>query len=87
MLVCFRWLVKGFAGVLHVSEVLRLWDFIVGHDSLEILAIFSVGVFLIRRNYLLGCGASVDAEAILSDLSTLKVEPVLELVFDITKSS
>jgi len=79
--MCFRWLVKGFSGVLHVSEVLRLWDFIVGHDSLEILSVFSVGVFLVRRQFLLGCGASVDAEAILSDLSTLKVKPVLELVF------
>lgn len=81
VLMCFRWLVKGFSGVLHVSEVLRLWDFIVGHDSLEILSVFSVGVFLVRRQFLLGCGASVDAEAILSDLSTLKVKPVLELVF------
>ena len=51
-------------------------------DSLEILPLFAVGVFLQRRDYLIGATVSNISEAILSDLSTLKVEPVLELIFD-----
>ena len=62
--------------------MLRLWDYIIGHDSLQILALFAVGVFVQRRDYLIGANSSQVAEAILSDLSTLKVEPVLTLLFE-----
>jgi len=81
-LVAFRWLVRAFSGVLQAAEVLRLWDYIIGHDSLQILALFAVGVFVQRRDYLIGANSSQVAEAILSDLSTLKVEPVLTLLFE-----
>ena len=81
-MIAFRWLVRAFSGVLQAAEVLRLWDFIVGHDSLQILSLFAVGVFVQRRNYLIGCSSSNIAEAILSDLSTLKVEPVLTALFN-----
>ena len=80
--IAFRWLIRAFTGFLPVQEVLYLWDYILAMDSLEILPLFAVGVFLQRRDYLIGVTVSNISEAILSDLSTLKVEPVLELIFD-----
>ena len=81
-LIAFRWFVCAFSGVLQAAEVLRLWDFMIGHDSLQIFPLFAVGVFVQRKVHLLGATNSNIADAILSDLSTLKVEPVLKLLFD-----
>ena len=44
--IAFRWLIRAFSGFLPVQEVLYLWDYILSMDSLEILPLFAVGVFL-----------------------------------------
>ena len=31
------WMMTGFSGVISVEQLLMLWDFIIGYDSLEIL--------------------------------------------------
>ena len=46
----------------------------------DILPLFAVGVFIQRRDYLFGAQTSNVIEAILNDLSTLKVQPIVDLV-------
>ncbi|TGZ64998.1 hypothetical protein CRM22_006089 [Opisthorchis felineus] len=76
----FKWLMRAFSGFLTPDQVLLLWDRILGFDSLEILAVLAVAIFSYRRANLLLVNNSAGVEAILADLTPLKIVSLLQLV-------
>ncbi|CAL8091062.1 unnamed protein product [Calicophoron daubneyi] len=76
----FKWIMRAFSGFLSPDQVLMLWDRILGFDSLEILAVLAVAIFSYRRSNLLLVNTSAGVEAVLADLTSLRVVSLLQLV-------
>ncbi|CAG5103999.1 Similar to TBC1D19: TBC1 domain family member 19 (Homo sapiens) [Cotesia congregata] len=66
-------------GHLPPEQLLYLWDLILGYDSLEIIPLLAVTILSFRKENLLQVNNLVNVEAILADLSSLKVMPLLQL--------
>ncbi|CAG0879175.1 unnamed protein product [Darwinula stevensoni] len=77
----FKWLMRGFAGSLRPEQVLFLWDLILAYDSLLIVPVLAAAILSLRRENLLAVSTLQAAEAVLADLSSIKVIPLLRLVF------
>uniref|UniRef100_A0A8C0F8X8 TBC1 domain family member 19 n=2 Tax=Bubo bubo TaxID=30461 RepID=A0A8C0F8X8_BUBBB len=75
--ISFKWMVRAFSGYLATDQLLLLWDRILGYNSLEILAgnrtVFTKRV---KSRWMPFCFLS---QAVLADLSTLKVMPLLQI--------
>ncbi len=78
--IVFKWLIKAFSGYLATSQLLDLWDRILAFNTLEILPIFSVGVFLFRKQNIMSVTNKVNVESILDDLTSLKTVAILQMV-------
>lgn len=74
----FNWLMHAFAGYLDTEQLLLLWDRIIGYGTLEILPVVAVAIFAFRRNNLMEVSTPSEAEAVLADINTLKVIPLLQ---------
>ncbi|CAH1262480.1 TBC1D19 [Branchiostoma lanceolatum] len=77
--IAFKWLMRAFAGFLGSDQLLLLWDRVLGFNSLEILSVLAFAIFSFRRTNLLEVSSYAAAEAVLSDLTTLKLVPLLQL--------
>uniref|UniRef100_A0A673J2Q7 TBC1 domain family member 19-like n=1 Tax=Sinocyclocheilus rhinocerous TaxID=307959 RepID=A0A673J2Q7_9TELE len=77
--IAFKWIVRAFSGYLSTDQLLLLWDRILGYDSLEIVAVLATAVFVFRAENLMEVTSLASAEAVLADLSTLKVMPLLQI--------
>ncbi|KAJ8397705.1 hypothetical protein AAFF_G00433940 [Aldrovandia affinis] len=79
--IAFKWMVRAFSGYLATDQLLLLWDRILGYDSLEIVPALAAAVFAFRAENLMEVMslAAAAAEAVLADLSTLKVMPLLQI--------
>uniref|UniRef100_A0A9J8DF57 TBC1 domain family, member 19 n=1 Tax=Cyprinus carpio carpio TaxID=630221 RepID=A0A9J8DF57_CYPCA len=77
--IAFKWIVRAFSGYLSTDQLLLLWDRILGCDSLEIVAVLAAAVFAFRAENLMEVTSLASAEAVLADLSTLKVMPLLQI--------
>ncbi|XP_067950063.1 TBC1 domain family member 19-like [Watersipora subatra] len=77
--IVFKWLMRAYSGFLSSEEVLRLWDKILAYDSLEILSVLAVAIFSFRKLNLLQVRTQGQAEAVLADLTTVKVTPLIQL--------
>ncbi|XP_036407439.1 TBC1 domain family member 19 [Megalops cyprinoides] len=77
--IAFKWMVRAFSGYLSTDQLLLLWDRILGYDSLEIVAALAAAVFAYRAENLMEVMSLAAAEAVLADLSTLKVMPLLQI--------
>jgi len=75
--IVFNWFIFAYSGYLATEETLQLWDRIFGYDSLLILAVLAVAILSYRRDNLLSSSSPSAAEAVLADISTIKVIPVL----------
>ncbi|XP_067845169.1 TBC1 domain family member 19 isoform X2 [Heptranchias perlo] len=84
--ISFKWMVRAFSGYLATDQLLFLWDRILGYNSLEILAVLAAAVFAFRAENLMEATSLAAAEAVLADLSTLKVMPLLQLFLFATSS-
>ncbi|THD20244.1 TBC1 domain family member 19 [Fasciola hepatica] len=76
----FKWIMRAFSGFLAPDQVLLLWDRILGFDSLEILAVLAVAIFSYRKENLLLVNTTAGVEAILADLTPLRIVSLLQLV-------
>lgn len=70
---------RGFSGHLPPEQLLHLWDLILGYDSLEIIPLLAVTILSFRKENLLQVNTQQNVEAVLADLSSLKVMPLLQL--------
>ncbi|XP_018416909.1 PREDICTED: TBC1 domain family member 19 isoform X2 [Nanorana parkeri] len=77
--ISFKWMVRAFSGYLATDQLLLLWDRILGYNSLEILAVLAAAVFAFRAMNLMEVTSLAAAEAVLADISTLKVMPLLQI--------
>ncbi|CAL8327699.1 unnamed protein product [Lota lota] len=77
--IAFKWMVRAFSGYLSTDQLLLLWDRILAYDSLEIVAVLSAAVFAFRSDNLMEVTSLASAEAVLADLSTLKVMPLIQI--------
>ncbi|XP_043918087.1 TBC1 domain family member 19 [Protopterus annectens] len=82
--ISFKWMVRAFSGYLATDQLLLLWDRILGYNSLEILAVLAAAVFAFRAENLMEVTSLAAAEAVLADLSTLKVMPLLQIFLFVT---
>ncbi|XP_034019981.1 TBC1 domain family member 19 isoform X2 [Thalassophryne amazonica] len=77
--IAFKWMVRAFSGYLSTDQLLLLWDRILGYDSLEVVAVLAAAVFAFRAENLMEVTSLSSAEAVLADLSTLKVMPLIQI--------
>lgn len=70
---------RAFSGHLQPQELLILWDLILGYDSLEILALLSIIILSFRKESLMQVSSIEQIEAVLADLSSIKVLPLVQL--------
>ena len=77
--LAFKWLVRAFSGYLASEQVLLLWDRILAYDSLELLPVLAAAIFSFRKTNLLQVQTYNAAEAILVDLLTIEVVPLIQL--------
>ncbi|XP_070197839.1 TBC1 domain family member 19-like isoform X2 [Littorina saxatilis] len=77
--IAFKWLMRAFSGFLASDQVLLLWDRVLSFDSLEILPVFAVAIFSFRKSNLMKVQTYNAAEAVLADVTTLQVVPLLQL--------
>ncbi|XP_016919714.1 TBC1 domain family member 19 isoform X4 [Apis cerana] len=77
--IVFKWIMRGFSGHLPPEQLLCLWDLILGYDSLEIIPLLAVTILSFRKENLMQVNNQQSVEAVLADLSSLKVVPLLQL--------
>ncbi|CAF1636047.1 unnamed protein product [Adineta ricciae] len=76
--IAFKWMMRAFSGYLACNQLLALWDRILAYDSLEILAVLAVAIFVLRKGNVLKESSETAIEAIFSDISSIKVIPLLQ---------
>ncbi|CAH1389958.1 unnamed protein product [Nezara viridula] len=76
----FKWIMRAFSGHLSPEQVLYLWDLILAYDSLEILPIMAVTIVGLRKVSLIRVKDLAGFEAVLADLSSITVMPLLQMV-------
>ncbi|KAK3912118.1 TBC1 domain family member 19 [Frankliniella fusca] len=77
--IVFKWLMRSFSGHLPPEQLLLLWDLVLAYDSLEIQALLAVAILSFRRENLLQVTNQQNVEAVLADLSSIAVMPLLQL--------
>ncbi|XP_033116109.1 TBC1 domain family member 19-like [Anneissia japonica] len=77
--IAFKWLMRAFSGYLAADQLLCLWDRILAYGTLELLAVLAAGIFSFRRVNLMETSSYASAEAVLADITTVKVLPILQL--------
>ncbi|XP_054755376.2 TBC1 domain family member 19-like [Lytechinus pictus] len=78
--IAFKWMMRAFSGYLASDQLLLLWDRILAYDSTELLAVLAVAVFCFRRTNLMEASTLASAEAILADITTIQIIPLLQIV-------
>jgi hypothetical protein len=76
--IAFKWIFYGFIGFLEVDQLYHLWDRVIGYDSLELLPIMAVAIFIFRANLILNCNTNDEFEENFYDLSQIKTVPLLQ---------
>merc|ERR1740117_446383 len=65
--IAFPWLVMAFSNYLPTAEVLLLWDRVIGFDSLQLLPLLALAIFMFRADELICARNANHAMCILSD--------------------
>ncbi|XP_072941628.1 TBC1 domain family member 19 isoform X2 [Epargyreus clarus] len=77
--VVFKWLMRAFSGHLAPDQLLLLWDAILGYDCLEILPLLALAILSFRKENIFQVNTLQNVDAVLADLSTISVIPLLQL--------
>jgi len=75
--VAFNWISNAFTGYLEVSELLLLWDRVLGFDDLRLFSVLAAAVLSWRSKDLLVCQSKAEIVECLGDLSHLEVSILL----------
>lgn len=78
----FRWIMRAFSGHLIPEQLLYLWDLILAFDSMEVLPLLAAAIISFRKDNLMLVDNLQSFEAVLADLSSLLVVPVLQLALE-----
>ncbi|XP_050300379.1 TBC1 domain family member 19 [Anthonomus grandis grandis] len=77
--VVIKWIMRAFSGHLPPEQLLTLWDMILAYDSLEIIPLLAVVIVIFRRENLMKVNTLANIEAVLADLSSIAVVPLLQM--------
>lgn len=56
-----------------------LWDIILAYDSLEIVPVLALAIVVFRKENLMKVNTLANIEAVLADLSSIAVVPLLQM--------
>ncbi|RZB39490.1 RabGAP-TBC domain containing protein [Asbolus verrucosus] len=70
---------RAFSGHLPPEQLLNLWDLILAYDSLEIIPLLALVILVFRKDNLLKVNTLQNIEAVLADLSSISVIPLLQM--------
>lgn len=70
---------RAFSGHLPPEQLLNLWDMILAYDSMEIVPLLAVIILMFRRDNLMKVNTLQNIEAVLADLSSIAVMPMLQM--------
>ena len=79
----FRRIIRGFSGHLPPEQVLYLWDLVLAYDSMEVFPILAAAIISFRKDNLMQVTTLQNVEAVLADLSSLPVIPLLQLALEL----
>ena len=74
---------RGFSGHLPPEQVLYLWDLVLAYDSMEVFPILAAAIISFRKDNLMQVTTLQNVEAVLADLSSLPVIPLLQLALEL----
>jgi hypothetical protein len=77
--IAFPWLFSAFVGCVTVSEVLLLWDRIVGFDSLLLLPVLACSFFSFRAKTVLNASSADELHSVFAEIASLELIPLLQL--------
>ncbi|XP_044255390.1 TBC1 domain family member 19 [Tribolium madens] len=77
--VVIKWIMRAFSGHLPPEQLLNLWDLILAYDSLEIIPMLALVILIFRKENLLKVNTLQNIEAVLADLSSISVIPLLQM--------
>ncbi|CAG9765503.1 unnamed protein product [Ceutorhynchus assimilis] len=77
--VVIKWIMRAFSGHLPPEQLLALWDSILAYDSLEIVPLLAVVIVVFRKDNLMKVNTLANIEAVLADLSSIAVVPLLQM--------
>lgn len=76
--IALPWIQLAFVPILDVDQVLLLWDRVLGFDSLLVLPVLAVAIFVYRSERLLSATSTDDVNDMMSDCSMLAAVPLLQ---------
>ncbi|XP_044749874.1 TBC1 domain family member 19 [Coccinella septempunctata] len=79
--IVIKWIMRAFSGHLNPEQLLTLWDIILAYDSLEIIPMLAVVILIFRKENLYKVTTLQNLEAVLADLSSIAVIPLLQIAF------
>ena len=68
---------RGFSGHFPPSQLLYLWDLVLAYDSMEVFPLLAASILSFRKDNLLRVNNVTGVEAVLADLSSLPILPLL----------
>ena len=63
-------------------QLLYLWDLVLAYDSMEVFPLLAAAIMSFRKENLMAVSTYANMEAVLSDLSSLPVVPLLQLALE-----
>ena len=63
-------------------QLLYLWDLVLAYDSMEVFPLLAAAIMSFRKENLMSVSTYANMEAVLSDLSSLPVVPLLQLALE-----
>ncbi|KAG4085115.1 hypothetical protein H8356DRAFT_1317682 [Neocallimastix lanati (nom. inval.)] len=76
--IAFPWIVYSFIGMLDIEQILLLWDRIIGFDSLELIPIAAVCIFLYKKEALLNISNVNEIKNVFADNNSIKIIPLIQ---------
>ncbi|VEN40229.1 unnamed protein product [Callosobruchus maculatus] len=77
--VVIKWIMRAFSGHLPPEQLLTLWDLILAYDSLEIIPLLAAAIVVFRKDNLMKVSTLQNMEAVLADLSSISVIPLIQM--------
>ena len=59
-----------------------LWDLVLAYDSMEVFPLVAAAIMSFRKDNLMAVSTYANMEAVLSDLSSLPVVPLMQLALE-----
>lgn len=76
--IAFPWIFYSFIGYIEVEQVFLLWDRVIGYDSLDIIVLLAVALFVYRSDALMQCTSKEETDDLFYDLSHIKAIPLIQ---------